>query len=554
VVVFPYPILDGYIKRGGAEGSQYFLHFDTLVGKDGRAHCEVPTAVIGGMGMRAAFHEKQLMLPTSKKKLDLVGDFMASFVQKLQQIKASMQSAHLGWHVEDGNVAGFVYNGIKYTPTGQQPAGELDTVMAQIYRPTGRVEPWLAAAKLVTDQKRPDLSILLATAFAAPLIKFVNQKGCTVNFFSTESGAGKTTSLETALAVWGDPLLGKSTVASTTKSTTKKMGELRSLPVYYDEPEKGKDFMARLADLTYSVTEGREGDRLSRSADLRMPGSWQTLLVTCSNASIVDYIINHAKSTNAGLHRIFSVEVGHPGRDYLGRIKQADASRITGRCLDNYGNIGTQYAKFLGENHKDIEDEVYRVHSDLCTEVNVLDEERFWVAFMASILVGAKYANELGYTEFELGPIHERLLACYAAMNKLRAAESCDLRNPIHVKSIVNQFTTEKKMDHTIITDTMWLSAQGRPSPGSVVVKCDASRVKSVQVQRSLDGAMRINSGVFKDWLRRNGHNPRAVVQAMERELGAVQLRGRLGAGTGHQVLQCGVEPLIELKVDAVED
>src|SRR5690606_28476387 len=122
--------------------------------------------------------------------------------------------------------------------------------------------------------------------------------------FSKASGIGKSTSLKVAQAVWGDPVKAVQSLSDTQNAVMNKLGEIRSLPLYWDEL-KTEDDTKKFVNITFQTTQGKEKARMSRSVTQREPGSWQTLLVSASNDSLLDYVIGRTNMTTAGIYRVF---------------------------------------------------------------------------------------------------------------------------------------------------------------------------------------------------------------------------------------------------------
>ena len=65
----------------------------------------------------------------------------------------------------------------------------------------GSSQPWLELAQVITEQQRPGLDIILLSGFAAPLVPMTGHPGLILGCYSSETGIGKTTSLETSTAI-----------------------------------------------------------------------------------------------------------------------------------------------------------------------------------------------------------------------------------------------------------------------------------------------------------------------------------------------------------------
>lgn len=471
-------------------------------------------------------------LPLREHETKHMMEFFVSWIEKLQKTKAAVvSSAPFGWSVDTkGHLEGFVYGGSLWMPSGDRGAANPDPILVRRYRPTGSKDPWIKAAKMVTDQDRPELNAILASAFAAPLVRFCNQPGILMSTYSPGSGVGKTTALRIAQAVWGDPHRAMAGLDDTTNSTFGKAGQINSLPIYWDELKSEED-SKRFVKMVFQLTRGREKDRMTQGATMREAGSWQTLMVSASNGSIMDHVVQNTKQTAAGIYRVFEFEVTKP-KNAKGQISTALADRIHGALDDNYGMIGLEYARYLGSNHATIEKDVFELNEALGKELGMANEERFWRVMMASLLKGAEYANKLGFTQ-----INEKGLKAFLVevLNKLRGEltkSSVDMSDSFNVSAILAQFLNSQRARHTIRTNKIH-QGRGKPVAGSIKILTDLNRLDTIFVHVGVDDKiLRMSSVYLSDWLQEKGYSRHQTVAALEKEFNAKQIRARIAAGT----------------------
>lgn len=471
-------------------------------------------------------------LPLREHESKNAMEFFVSWIEKLQKTKSAVVSASpYGWSVDNkGHLEGFVFGGSMWMPTGDRAAAMPDPVLERRYRPTGGIEPWIEAAKLITDQRRPALDAILASSFAAPLIRFCNEPGVLMSTYSQGSGIGKTTALKVAQAVWGNPIRAMQGLDDTENFIFGKVGQLQSLPMYWDELKTDEQHK-RFVKLVFKLTSRKEKDRMTQSANMRESGTWQTLLVSASNDSIMDHVIQQTKQTAAGVYRVFEYEV-LPAQTPRGQIDQADASRIVGKLDDNYGHVGLEYARYLGSNHQTIEKDVADFYKAVGLEMKVVNEERYWRVMVACLLKGAEYSNKLGFTDIDGKGLKAFL---FDVVNQLRASRSkspVDLTDEFNVTAVVGQYLTTQRARHTLWTNKIH-NGRGKPPANSIKIVRDASRLEAIVAHVGQeDKILRLSSHFFLKWLREEGYSTTIVMKAMEKELAIKQIRGRMGAGT----------------------
>ena len=99
---------------------------------------------------------------------------IVALINDLRARQKSRESVAYGWHKLNGDTVGWAYNGVirMNDSTTPLPSSLGDTETRKLYTPSGDVEIWKKALKLVTDQHRPDIEVIAAAAFASPLLHF----------------------------------------------------------------------------------------------------------------------------------------------------------------------------------------------------------------------------------------------------------------------------------------------------------------------------------------------------------------------------------------------
>ncbi len=526
-----YPMMNAWLQA-----DPRVLHFDSTVDRNRVGQIDLPLEWIGTNEMRKILQGQGFMLTSNDKS---AGDFFVSWVKKLQQIKDSVASAPFGWQDKNGQTEGFIYGGQLWTPNGSSPSATANPVINQQYKPKGSDAYWLDAVKLVTSQGRPDLEAIVASAFAAPLVMSTGHLGMLMSAYSKESGIGKSTALRIAQAVWGDPIRAVQSLSDTQNSVMAKIGMVRSLPIYWDELKTDED-TKKFVNMTFQIAQGKEKSRLNQRAEMKEPGHWQTLVVSASNDSLLDHITQQTQTTLAGLYRIFEYTVVPAGPSSVGRIDTSEATIRLSKLNTNYGAVGLKYAQWLGSNFAQIELDMAALSKQLNIETGAQQEERFWISLIACILLGARYANTLGYAVFDEPQLKEFMLSSLATMRKLRGQQTVDLTKSINVSSIMASFLKDMQKDNKVLWTDRIHVAPGRPpaanSPHAVkIIKpTDASRLNGIVVQVGMtDKLMRISSAAFGEWLKKSGKSRHLLMEALHASMTTNQVIGFLGGGTG---------------------
>ena len=533
-----YPIMSGWLSN-----NPWTFHFTTKTETGRKTTVEIPTEVMFVKeGLSKYLGAKGFFL--SDKQYKIIKEFFVSWLQKLQTHKDSVISASpFGWSVVDGKVEGFTFAGRVWMKDTDRPAATPNPVLAYQYTPKGDIAVWNEAAKIVYEQKRPQLDAILAVAFAGPLVRFTGFPGLIMNAYSSESGIGKTTAMKVSQSVWGHPVLAMQGLNDTSNSVLGKMGQTRSMPVYWDEI-KSEAQIKRFCSIVFELTGGREKSRMNADTTLKMSGTWQTMMVSASNDSLVDGMAREVGSTTAGLHRLFEFVVPKPNEvtHDVGVVQ-----RLIGKLEDNYGHAGLIYSKFLGSQWKRVEQEVADMQDELYSEAKVKQEERMWVATMAVIYKGAQYANELGLTDIDLPGLRAFLFDTLSKMRLEVDASPSDLNNDMSVSSILAEFLNSTRSRNTLITNRIWVS-KGKPTKGAIKILNDMTKVGEIMVHIGQeDKTIRVSSTALTRWMGERNYSRHTFIKRLEDEFGLRKVNGKLGGGTE---MSCAMEHLVELDMN----
>ena len=473
--------------------------------------------------------QKQGVIPVPKYRSNCE-DFLMSWLSELQKAKAAAQTVPFGWwYGDDGKQHGFVYGGVIAKDDGTEtPAGFGDVKVREIYKPVGSLGPWLTACKMVTDQKRPELDAIIAASFAAPLMATSGEYSGLLSAWGA-SGAGKSTAVKVGLAVWGHPKKAKEVAMSTARSVVQKMGEIRNLPVYWDEIKDEKT-QANVFDVFFTGTEGVGPSRLTPSAELRDRGMWQTMLIICSNINFCDYLVKHQPTTDSGMYRVLEYEIKDPDLNGPGRISPMEASRITQELEHNYGVMGQAYSAVLGKTPHDIDEFTRATVAAFGKEVGEQQPERFWTATCGTLLAGAQLANQLG-AELDVDALHKFLVTQYMLNRERRKSEATTGGTEMNTEEALTHFL-RAHTHRTLFTDT-FPQNKGRPPAITILFAPRLESNRGITVQWSIkDRLLRISRGSFTDYLHERSVPPSSVLRGLKDHFGMKVKYATLGANT----------------------
>jgi hypothetical protein len=151
----------------------WILNFTTTAHKGNTQQVAMPFSEALTQGGCRSTLSKQGLTILPGRTSQMFEEFIVSWIQRLQAAQSSIvNSSPFGWNIKSGKVDGFVYGGQLWTPAGPRPSAVGDPVIAASYIPVGDADPWKAAALMITDQGRPALNAILASAFGVLFVWF----------------------------------------------------------------------------------------------------------------------------------------------------------------------------------------------------------------------------------------------------------------------------------------------------------------------------------------------------------------------------------------------
>lgn len=510
--VLGYPILDG-----GIDPTDGALVLKTHVsGKDrwGSMHpskltdkgiCEL-LAKGTGYGILVRNNEKA------------VKTFVMAWMTHLQQVKTYIQPVGFGWTGKD-----FVFGDEKFTPTGPVAAYRGNTIDTK-YQRHGELQPWTDALALVKGN--PALEIVVASAFAAPLVSLACDYSPTLSVFSHNSGFGKSTAMKIAQAVWGKPREGMSMLDDTENSVNQKTSALKHLPIYWDEM-KTKEQIEKLVRVVFATAQGRSKARLDRDSRQKDIGSATTLLIVASNHGIASAVYRATEGTDAGGLRVFEVEVPP-------LVTSVSASTSETRIIklnENYGVAGALYADFIVKNRAAIEQILSTISDDLDRVFSFAAKERFWKNTMVTLLAGANIANAMGLTAFDIPAMQAHLYESLRALRMGLTNQSYTLAGPQAGLAVLSEMMSDIRAKHMVITDIVPPQSMGRPPPVRAIPMADQSREDIWMQMGETDGRILVRQHQFNEWLAKRKQQPEHIIKLLRQDYTIINRKATIGAG-----------------------
>lgn len=204
------------------------------------------------------------------------------------------------------------------------------------YQPSGDYGTWKADMDAHRDREK--FRFLLASAFAAPLLRIVRQRIFLVyNWGGTRSG--KTASLKAAVSVWGDPDRLMANFNATQVALERMAGFYHDLPMAVDERQLAGSRQEGIEKIVYMLASGTGRARGTKTGGLQQLSAWQTVVLATGEEpisgdttqggvssrilEIFDGPFPDEEKLSSALYTKAMLNHGWAGPDFIGRLLSA---------------------------------------------------------------------------------------------------------------------------------------------------------------------------------------------------------------------------------------
>lgn len=359
----------------------------------------VPCAAVAEpSALRKAFYQHGVSPIVGKEKEFEV--LIKTWFQYAQQHALETRThTHFGWQ----RTGGFLI-GTRLFKAGQPvqevALGANAKAQATMLARHGDLDDWKRLVKeAYGGEGQEQYQFILACGFGAPLMRFTQVEGVTVDMVSAETGVGKTTVAKASLSIWGDPNQMAQTYGhgATETAIFNRIATMNSLPCYLDEVTRAPaEFLGRLA---YAITSGKPRERAQQTgAAKELEEGWSTMLLASGNTSMQSKIGSSRGSAGAEMGRVLEFRMDPAVMD-----GDVSASRERFMALErHYGLAGEVYAQYLVDNVDAIQRALDKLTSQIERRAHIDSGERFWSAGAAAAILGVKIAVQLGLVDFDV--------------------------------------------------------------------------------------------------------------------------------------------------------
>jgi len=358
--------------------------------------------------------------------------------------KAQVMRTQFGWADNDKKfILGtkeISRDGVSYSPPANTTAKFADMLNSK-----GTFEKWREVFNLFGRPGLEAHAFAALTAFGAPLLRFLGQKGAIVNVIHPTSGTGKTTILHMCNSVWGSPAGLCGIGEDTFNSKVQRLGVLRNLPYCVDEMTNlpAKDF----SPLIYNMSQGRGKDRMTRSGnDLRNNvTTWETISLCSSNASFQEKMNSIKDNPDGEMMRLLEYSISPSSAIDVALGKKMFDHQL----LENYGHAGEKYITHVVNNLDTILPKLMEFQVKLDSELRLTSRERFWSSVVACNMFGGRLAMRLDLFDWDAKPIYNFATDMLMGMRK-------DIAPPLSdVGTIIGSYINASMQNIVVVNDAV---------------------------------------------------------------------------------------------------
>ncbi|HGN1540009.1 TPA: DUF927 domain-containing protein [Proteus mirabilis] len=258
-----------------------------------------------------------------------------------------------GWHkgayiMPDGSIIGTPEQPIFFN--GQSAA-------ATAYKASGTVESWRNdVARLANGNSF--MMFTIGAALSAPMTSLTGADSFGIHIYA-QSTAGKSTTADMAVSLYGDPDLQRLTWYGTEYGMTNEAVAHNDGLLYLDEVGQGAD-PKHVYKSAYTLFNGKGKIQGAKEGGNRQVQSWRTVAISTGEKDIETFLLSSGVKVNAGqLVRLLNIPIERATELHECETGKAHADLIKINCRSSYGAAGRYWIEYLS-NHKDEVKEAYR--------------------------------------------------------------------------------------------------------------------------------------------------------------------------------------------------
>lgn len=440
------------------------------------------------------------------------GAFMQAYLARLQsKVPQIGIKSHLGWvtttTADNEKQRGFILGNQLLNENnpaavvGLAPGVQkyVDEALLQ----AGTLEGWKQIPEFYAKHNVLWGQLGMCAAFGAVFMNFApgGAKNGVFNFWSADSGTGKTSLQRAINGVWGHQHTQLIDMVTTVNARYLIMGWRHHLPICINEVTLMSE--SELSEALFQISEGKEKNRMD-GTKLQTSGTWDTITIMTANNPALDKLMNFSFGRDAEVKRVLDIEVSKsPG---VGR----DESLSFDRALEsNYGHAGKIFIQGLIDRPRLLEN-IPKLLDAWITKHTKSQDERFWISTAAATILGGRIAKAFGLLSYDMDKVEELMLQCIAQMRtSFVAAKVSDT-------ALVSDFLADN------LRNTLVVLAENRATPANSAQSPEVDPYVRHMPSGQLDVRVELDTktvyvraAAFTEWCARRNITARSVLRGL---------------------------------------
>lgn len=435
--------------------------------------------------------------------LNVTPDLEGAMKNALSSWQAALHQAGLvseynskqGWVKEHNKIIGFSHGPCIFRTDGTvADSGVSDTGGEDLdFIPSGDLDLWKQATTAMLEGGTEAHAVILASAFAAPLVDLMGIEGlpAVLSFWCT-GGSGKSTALRAARTVWAASDTNISSQASAVAAQV-YLKQQPNLPLYWDEPRNDRfGTREQLREFLFMLTGGISKLRAKQTGeDIQRRFRPRTLAAVASNESLAAEV--SATTGEAEGKRFLEIR--------MEELKTKTGDRAFKPLNKNYAVAGPVYAKYLANNLPHVEAQLDAMKEHVWKAIGSANEDRYYANCITALIVGAGIAAKLELVPFNTKDILA-FLVDVVATTRMSVGET-----------MATMTATEDVLRYVRDKDNFgWqvehFSKRGSRQVTPVGTNHALQRGTWSYIVAVKDGVARVSKSEFKEWYQKKNSRP----------------------------------------------
>ena len=435
-----YPIS---LYRDPIDASESYVEFLHVVNDYEQRQLKIPSHLMGSAQLLSFFYANHLPTPPNDPSGMELKKYISACIILLRDIQGEHHMiSRTGWIIDEEYDVLQGFNAGEYCfLTGGKAVKSKPSPIHEDLEIKGTVDDWKRGISFFHYPEFEYHRLMFVSGFAAPLMALSQFEGMMINIHSRHSGTFKSFTLASIASIYGKPKNDYILPNDTEKSSFKKAMSRSDLPVIYDELSRSSK--EQVSRILYTMTQGREGSRLTKDAkqnkDLEQG---RTMMFSSSNDNLKEMLIGKMVAESGRLIQFTANS----------QVKKSKSMTLTNTSeymellKANHGVAGAIWISYILENQDELRDNIQSAMDMFQKRYEAYDLNRFMIAYAALTTVSAMRAYNLGLIDFKPEIIIDTL-------DKLVKAEyKFQIDNEASPERLISDLLNEQRRNMAIVS------------------------------------------------------------------------------------------------------